>query len=56
MYTHLCLSGGGTKGICTVGALQALHEKDLMIPISTFIGTSSGAIICFFINNWIHPK
>lgn len=41
--TDLVFSGGSTKGILHVGALQAIFEKD--IPIGRLYGTSAGSII-----------
>ncbi len=50
MINTLCLSGGGTKGICYIGAIDFL-EKEKYIDINeinTFVGTSVGSIIAFF--------
>lgn len=45
----LVLSGGGIKGICFIGALQALQELNILNNIKIFAGTSVGSIVCFLI-------
>jgi predicted acylesterase/phospholipase RssA len=48
-YNTLILSGGGTKGFCTLGALQYMQDNQLIDEkAELFIGTSIGAIICYF--------
>lgn len=42
----LVLSGGGAKGVCHIGLIRALEEKN--IPIDYVAGTSMGAIIAGF--------
>ena len=56
MYNYLCLSGGGTKTICTIGALQALYEKNLLNDVHTYIGSSAGAILGFLLSIGYTPK
>lgn len=46
MYTGLVLSGGGYKGLCQLGVLHYLDEKNLISDIQEYCGTSVGAIIC----------
>lgn len=41
----LVLSGGGVHGIAHVGALQYMHEKELLTDINTYCGVSVGALI-----------
>lgn len=50
MIDTLCLSGGGTKGICYIGAIKFLEENNYinLCQIKTFLGTSVGSILCFF--------
>jgi predicted acylesterase/phospholipase RssA len=48
-YDTLVLSGGSSKGIMTLGALQYLVDNFLFDTINTYIGTSSGAMICFLL-------
>lgn len=43
--TILVLSGGGIKGICHIGALQAICDKSMLNQITTFAGSSVGALI-----------
>lgn len=45
MIKNIVISGGGTKGICFLGALSLLDEKKLLSNVNTYIGTSVGAII-----------
>jgi len=50
MYHTIILSGGGTKGLCTLGALQYLYDSKRIAPdIRRLVGTSIGAIIAYFI-------
>lgn len=48
----LCLSGGGIKGFAYIGAIEKLIDEKIinMSNINKFVGTSIGAIICFFLN------
>lgn len=43
--THLALSGGGIKGVNIVGALQYLHEQNMLDDLKCILGTSVGSII-----------
>ena len=45
-YEVLVLSGGGTKGVITLGMLHRLSENNLS-NIKFFVGTSIGSVICF---------
>lgn len=51
-FDTMCISGGGTKGICFLGAIKALIDLDIidLKNIKTFIGTSIGGIICFLLS------
>ena len=49
MYTNLVLSGGALRGVGLLGAIKYLEELDYIKYIKNYIGTSAGAIICFFI-------
>ena len=51
MIKTLCLSGGGTKGICYIGAIENLESNNYLNlkNIDTFVGTSVGSIISFFL-------
>ena len=44
-FDTLVLSGGSTKGIIILGALQYLADNFYLSEVKNFIGTSSGAII-----------
>ena len=48
-YDTLVLSGGAIRGILTIGALQYAYDNFLFKNVKTYIGTSSGAIIGFFL-------
>lgn len=49
-YKGLVLSGGGTKGFCTLGALQYMQDNKLLDEnIEYLAGTSIGSIICYFL-------
>ena len=48
-YDTLVLSGGSSKGIITLGALQYLIDNYLINNIETYIGTSVGSIICYLL-------
>lgn len=56
VYTNLVLSGGGLKGLCTLGALSILDNKDMLKTITTYCGSSAGAILCLFLNIGYTPK
>lgn len=45
----LVLSGGGIRGISFIGSLYALHEIGILQCITTYAGTSVGALILFLI-------
>lgn len=45
----LVLSGGGMKGITYIGAMKALYDMNMLSNITTFAGTSIGALICALI-------
>ena len=48
-FNSLILSGGGTKGFCTLGALQYMQDNKIIDDtLDTFAGTSIGSIISFF--------
>ena len=46
----LVFSGGGIKGLCHIGCLKALEERDVYKQISCIIGTSCGSIIALLYN------
>lgn len=48
-YDTLVISGGSTKGLIALGSLQYLSEQYLLKNINTYIGTSIGSIICYFL-------
>lgn len=48
-YDTLVLCGGSSKGILTLGSIQCAYDKNVLEHLKYYIGTSSGAIICFFL-------
>ena len=52
MINTLCLSGGGIKGISYIGTLMYLESENYLDinNITTYVGTSSGSILSFFLN------
>lgn len=49
IYDTLVLAGGSTKGIVTLGSLQFLYDKNIFSKTDKYIGTSSGAMICYLL-------
>jgi hypothetical protein len=51
MYDTMILSGGGTKGLCSLGVLQYLQDSKRIdcSSVKRLVGTSIGAIICYFL-------
>ena len=48
-YNTLVLSGGSVRGIAILGALQYAYDNYLLTKVTTFIGTSAGAMICYLL-------
>jgi NTE family protein len=48
-YDTLVLSGGGIKGFCILGGVQAVLDLGLLKDINIFVGTSVGAIIGYLL-------
>lgn len=48
-YDTLVLSGGGFKGIYTVGSLHYLESKGYLIDVKTIVGTSIGGLIGYLL-------
>lgn len=48
-FNTLVLSGGGIKGVITLGALQYLMDQYLLQGVTKFIGTSVGALLCYLL-------
>lgn len=49
MYRNLVLSGGSVKGVAYAGCLKYLEEKGHLQHIKNLIGSSIGAVICFYL-------
>ena len=48
-YDTLVLSGGSVRGIAILGALQYAYDNFLLKHVTTYIGTSAGAMICYLL-------
>jgi NTE family protein len=46
---YLVLQSGGIKGICILGALQYLEEKNMLSSIEAFAGSSVGSLLCLLV-------
>lgn len=55
MFRNLVFEGGGVKGIAYVGAIEVLHEEDVMTDIRRVGGTSAGAINAVLISLGYKP-
>jgi predicted patatin/cPLA2 family phospholipase len=48
-HDTLVLPGGGIKGLTILGALQYCYDNFLLTDIVTYVGTSSGSMICYLL-------
>ena len=48
-YDTMVLAGGSLNNITILGSLQYLKDNNMINNIQTYIGTSSGAIICYLL-------
>ena len=48
-FDTLVLPGGSVKGFTTLGAIQYAQDNFLLENIVTYVGTSSGSIICYLL-------
>jgi len=44
-YNVLCLSGGGNKGVCHLGALHYAYKHNILDNVDVYISTSVGSLI-----------
>lgn len=49
MIKNIIISGGAVRTISVIGALKYLDEQTLLQNVDTFVGTSAGSILCFFV-------
>lgn len=49
MFNTLVISGASSKGLLFVGALHYIHLKHNLASITSYYGTSAGAIICLLL-------
>lgn len=50
MLKNLVLSGGAIKGFTFIGAIRFLEENNALQYFETFVGSSAGSLMCFFIS------
>lgn len=48
-YDTLVLSGGSTKGLVTLGAIQYCYDNFMLNKLSNYVGTSSGCAISYLL-------
>ena len=48
-FDTIVLPGASTKGIITLGALQYAVDNFILANVKTYVGTSSGAMICYML-------
>ena len=49
MYDAIVLSGGASKGFAMIGAVQYLIEKQCLVRVKYYIGTSIGSVIAYLL-------
>ena len=49
MFKTLILSGGGMKGICTIGAISELNKTGFIDDVDTFVGISIGSLLASYL-------
>jgi len=50
MIRTLIISGGSTKTIAVLGAVQYLEEQNKISNVINYVGTSAGSMLCFFLS------
>lgn len=48
-FTSLVISGGAIKVVSAVGCLTYMQEHGMLNTIQTYVGTSAGSVVCFFL-------
>lgn len=48
-FDAIVLSGGGTRALAQLGALQHFYELNLIANVTEYAGTSAGSILCFLL-------
>lgn len=48
-FTSLVVSGGAIKVVSAIGCLMYMRDHGLLNTIQTYVGTSAGSVICFFL-------
>lgn len=49
IFSSIVISGGALKVLCSLGCIKYLEEHDMLASVRNFVGTSAGAMICFFL-------
>ena len=55
-YDTIVLSGGAVNGLVMFGSIEYLIDKNMLTDLKTYIGTSIGSIICYFLSIGYTPK
>ncbi len=57
-WNAIVLSGGGTRSIAQIGALQYVHETSIggLVKVKEYAGTSAGSVICFLLAVGYSPQ
>lgn len=48
-FASIVIAGGAMKVVSTIGCVKYLEEHNAMSHIKNYVGTSAGAIMCFFL-------
>jgi predicted acylesterase/phospholipase RssA len=48
-FTSIVIAGGAFKVLATIGCIKYLEERNMIASIKNYVGTSAGAMMCFFL-------
>jgi predicted acylesterase/phospholipase RssA len=48
-FTSIVIAGGALKVLSAIGCVKYLQEKQVLGSLRNFVGTSAGAVLCFFL-------
>lgn len=48
-FSSIVISGGALKVLCSLGCIKYLEENDMLSSVKNYVGTSAGAMMCFFL-------
>lgn len=49
VFTSIVISGGAMKVLTAIGCIKYLEERNMVQYLRNFVGTSAGALMCFFL-------